>query len=71
MKYLKEKPKYVLMVRDYGDPEKAADLQEKWENNGYQVISMANDWRTIYGDGVEKTGLPGAETASEEGSKAE
>lgn len=56
MKYLKEKPKYVLMVRDYGDPEKAADLQEKWENNGYQVISMANDWNTIYGDNVIKTG---------------
>lgn len=42
--------------RDYGDPEKAADLQEKWENNGYQVISMANDWNTIYGEDVVKTG---------------
>ena len=42
--------------RDYGDPEKAADLQEKWENNGYQVISMANDWNTIYGKDVVKTG---------------
>ncbi|MBQ9264393.1 MAG: DUF3574 domain-containing protein [Clostridia bacterium] len=43
-------------VRDYGDPEKAAGLKEKWEAAGYQVISMANDWKTIYGEDVVKTG---------------
>jgi len=43
-------------VRDYGNPEKAAGLREKWEGNGYQVISMANDWKTIYGEDVKKTG---------------
>ena len=43
-------------VRDYGNPEKAAELREKWEGNGYQVISMANDWKTIYGEDVKKTG---------------
>ena len=43
-------------VRDYGNPEKAAGLREKWEANGYNVISMANDWKTIYGEDVVKTG---------------
>lgn len=43
-------------VRDYGKPEKAADLRKKWEDNGYNVISMANDWKTIYGENVVKTG---------------
>ena len=43
-------------VRDYGNPQKAAGLREKWEAAGYQVISMANDWKTIYGEDVVKTG---------------
>jgi len=43
-------------VRDYGNPEKVASLREKWEASGYQVISMANDWKTIYGEDVVKTG---------------
>ena len=43
-------------VRDYGNPEKAAGLREKWEAAGYNVISMANDWKTIYGEEVVKTG---------------
>ena len=43
-------------VRDYGNPQKAAGLREKWEAAGYQVISMANDWKTIYGENVVKTG---------------
>ena len=43
-------------VRDYGNPEKAAGLREKWEASGYNVISMANDWKTIYGEDVVKTG---------------
>ncbi len=43
-------------VRDYGKPEKAAELREKWEASGFNVISMKNDFKTIYGDDVVKTG---------------
>ena len=31
-------------------------LKEKWEDYGFNVISMRDDFRTIYGDGVVKTG---------------
>jgi len=43
--------------RDYGNPEKGPELREKWEGMGFNVISMANDWKTIYGDDVVKTGV--------------
>ena len=43
-------------VRDYGSAEKGAELRKKWEGMGFNVISMANDWKTIYGDDVVKTG---------------
>ena len=43
-------------VRDYGNAEKAAGLRQKWEESGFNVISMANDWKTIYGEDVVKTG---------------
>ncbi len=43
-------------VRDYGHPEKADELRQKWEGLGFQVISMKNDFRTIYGENVKKTG---------------
>ena len=42
--------------RDYGNTEKAQALKEQWEQNGYHVISMKDDFRTIYGDEVTKTG---------------
>ena len=42
--------------RDYGNTEKAQGLREKWEAAGYVVISMKDDFRTIYGDDVVKTG---------------
>ena len=42
--------------RDYGDPSKADSLRKRWEDSGYNVISMANDWKTIYGEDVVKTG---------------
>ena len=42
--------------RDYGNTEKAQSLKEKWEQSGYHVISMKDDFRTIYGDEVKKTG---------------
>ena len=43
-------------VRDYGNEEKVAPLKQKWEESGFHVISMKNDFRTIYGDNVKKTG---------------
>ena len=42
-------------VRDYGNAEKAEALGEKWEGYGFHVISMRDDFATIYGEGVEKT----------------
>ncbi len=48
-------------VRDYGSEEKAAGFCAEVEKEGWTAFSMANDWKTIYGEGVEKTGLPGAE----------
>ena len=41
--------------RDYGSAERVQPLKEKWEASGYTVISMANDWKTIYGENVVKT----------------
>ncbi len=49
--------------REYGSAEKAAEYLEDVEKNGWTPFSMANDWMTIYGDGVTKTALPGAEPA--------
>ena len=51
-------------VREYGSEEKAADFYAETEKQGWTAFSMANDWLTIYGEGVEKTGLPGAEEPS-------
>ena len=42
--------------RDYGSTEKAEKLGREWEADGYHVISMRDDFRTIYGDKVVKTG---------------
>ena len=50
-------------VREYGSETKAADFYAKVEAEEWTAFSMANDWLTIYGDGVEKTGLPGAASA--------
>lgn len=44
--------------REYGDEEKAAQMREEVESEGWTGISMRNDWVTIYGEGVEKTQLP-------------
>lgn len=41
--------------RDHADREKALKLGMQWRENGYNVISMRDDFKTIYGDGVEKT----------------
>ena len=47
--------------REYGSDEKAADFYEKVEKEGWTPFSMKNDWKTIYGEEVQKTELPGAE----------
>lgn len=47
--------------REYGSDEKAADFYEKVEKEGWTPFSMKNDWKTIYGEGVQKTELPGTE----------
>ncbi len=49
--------------REYGSDEKAAEYYAEIEKQGWTAFSMANDWKTIYGDGVEKTELPGAPEA--------
>jgi hypothetical protein len=41
--------------RDYANREKAFKLGIQWREAGYYVISMRDDFKTIYGEGVEKT----------------
>ncbi len=41
--------------RDWGGPEKAKGFRALCEKFGWVAISMRDDWKTIYGDGVEKT----------------
>ncbi len=43
-------------TRDYGNAEKVQPLKEEWEKDGFHVISMRDDFRTIYGENVVKTG---------------
>ena len=43
-------------VRDYGHPEKGPELRKQWEDMGFHVISMCDDWKTIYGENVVRTG---------------
>lgn len=49
--------------REYGSDEKAEEYYDEVKKQGWTAFSMADDWKTIYGDGVEKTELPGAEEA--------
>ena len=42
-------------ARDHADLEEGARREAKWREAGYTVISMKNDFKTIYGYGVEKT----------------
>ena len=41
--------------RDHANREKALTLGEQWRTAGYHVISMRDNFKTIYGDGVTKT----------------
>ena len=40
--------------RDHANAEKARTLGEQWKQNGYYVISMHDDFKTIYGHNVEE-----------------
>ena len=40
--------------RDHANRDKALKLAEQWRANGYHVISMKDDFKTIYGNGVQK-----------------
>ena len=42
-------------ARDHANREKALKLSEQWSESGYHVISMRDDFKTIYGFDVEKT----------------
>ena len=42
-------------TRDHANREKALALGQQWREAGYHVISMRDDFKTIYGDGVVKT----------------
>ena len=41
--------------RDHANREKALSLGKQWREAGYYVISMRDDFKTIYGEGVLKT----------------
>ena len=40
---------------DHANRQKALDLKTKWEEANYHVISMKDDFKTIYGEMVKKT----------------
>jgi hypothetical protein len=42
-------------VRDWGEVSKGEKFRASCEKNGVTPISMKNDWKTIYGAGVNKT----------------
>ena len=42
-------------ARDHANLAEGAKREANWRQAGYTVISMKNDFRTIYGDGVVKT----------------
>ena len=42
-------------ARDHAKREKALTLATQWRQEGYHVISMRDDFKTIYGEGVVKT----------------
>lgn len=41
--------------RDYANTAKAEKNRENWEKLGWNVISVKNDFKTVYGDNVRKT----------------
>ena len=43
-------------MRDYGNSAKGKQLRDKWEGMGFVVVSMKDDWKTIYGEDAVRTG---------------
>ena len=43
------------LKRDHVDLEKTELRRQRWVKNGYYIISMREDFKTIYGDGIVKT----------------
>ena len=41
-------------AREYGDAKDAAEDRKEWEDAGYTIFSMKDDFATIYGEGVQK-----------------
>ena len=46
------------LEREYGNAEKAAKMRAACREYGWVPISMRDDWKTIYGDGVKRLTLP-------------
>ena len=46
-------------VRESGSPEKAQKIYEICAENGWIPISMKNDWKTVFGEGITKKTLSG------------
>ena len=42
-------------TRDHANRDKALTLGQQWREAGYHVISMHDNFKTIYGEGIEKT----------------
>lgn len=42
------------LEREYGNTKKADDMRKDCAHYGWIPVSMRDDWKTIYGDGVEK-----------------
>lgn len=42
------------LEREYGNLKKADKMRVDCQANGWIPISMKDEWKTIYGDGVEK-----------------
>lgn len=51
------------LERENGNMEKAESMLKDCEENGYVPVSMRNDWKTIYGDGVTYIGAEDVELA--------
>ena len=70
--YVTDSNKYKTLVmmlccddleRENGNLKKAAEMAEMCQKSGWTAVSMKNDWKTIYGEGVTKkedrlTGIP-------------
>lgn len=42
------------LEREYGNMEKADKMKKASKENGWIAVSMRDDWKTIYGDGVKR-----------------